>query len=38
MSRVGKIARLPEQIREQINLRLENGEEGREHRHLVELA
>src|SRR5271166_6272608 len=30
MSRVGKIARLPEQIREQINLRLENGEEGRD--------
>ena len=29
MSRVGKIARLPEHIREQINLRLQDGEEGR---------
>jgi hypothetical protein len=27
-SRIGKIARLPKQIREQINLRLENGERG----------
>ena len=30
MSRVGKIARLPEQIREQINHRLQDGEEGRQ--------
>jgi hypothetical protein len=30
MSRNGKIARLPQQIREQINRRLENGEEGKQ--------
>jgi hypothetical protein len=30
MSRIGKIARLPGPIREQINLRLQNGENGRE--------
>jgi hypothetical protein len=30
MSRVGKIARLPEQIREQINHRLQDGENGRD--------
>ncbi|MGP8201234.1 MAG: tetratricopeptide repeat protein [Limisphaerales bacterium] len=29
MTRVGKIARLPERIREQINCRLQDGEEGR---------
>jgi hypothetical protein len=30
MSRVGKIARLPEQIREQINCRLQDGQNGRD--------
>jgi len=30
MTRKGKIARLPQQIREQINRRLENGEEGKQ--------
>jgi hypothetical protein len=29
MSRVGKIARLPEEIREELNRRLANGEPGR---------
>jgi hypothetical protein len=30
MSRIGKIARLPEQVREQVNRRLQDGENGRE--------
>jgi hypothetical protein len=30
MTRNGKIARLPQSIREQINRRLENGEEGKQ--------
>src|ERR1700689_5227547 len=30
MTRKGKIARLPQPIREQVNLRLQNGEEGKQ--------